>query len=104
VTTLIKGETAIEEATDSTELNTRAALSKLTVTQTAQTFTLPDGRFDGQKKRFVHVAGGFSLALAPETKLGYATISLTGVGSTVELQFLNGLGWVVISSFAATIA
>lgn len=84
-------------------VNLTTQATALTSTGAAQAITLADG-VNGQIKTIVHDVDGGSAVLTPTTKTGFSTITFTNVGETVTLQYFTTRGWMVLSSYLATVA
>jgi len=95
--------TGVQNLTGAGEIDLSHAVTLFTSTAGAQLLTLEDGTH-GQIKTIIHAADGGSGVLTPTTKTGFNTITFTYVGDTVTLQFITGLGWIVLGSFVTTFA
>lgn len=74
----------------------------LTTTGAAQALTLADGTA-GQVKIITHVVDGGSAVLTPTTKIGFSTITFTGVGESATLVY-TAAGWAIVSLNGAVAA
>jgi hypothetical protein len=77
-------------------------LTSLTTTGSAQALTLADGTV-GQVKVIVHVVDGGSAVLTPTTKIGFSTITFTGVGESASLVY-TAAGWAITALNGAVAA
>ena len=77
-------------------------LTSLTTTGAAQALTLADGTV-GQTKVIVHVVDGGSAVLTPTTKIGFSTITFTGVGESASLVYTSA-GWAITALNGAVAA
>jgi hypothetical protein len=74
----------------------------LTTTGSAQALTLANGTA-GQVKIITHVVDGGSAVLTPTTKIGFSTITFTGVGESATLVY-TAAGWAIVSLNGAVAA
>lgn len=74
----------------------------LTTTGAAQALTLANGT-TGQVKIITHVVDGGSAVLTPTTKIGFSTITFTGVGESATLVY-TAAGWAIVSLNGAVAA
>ena len=79
-----------------------AGTVRLTTTGT-DALTLANGT-NGQILTIVMVVDGGDGTLTPTTKTGFSTITFDAVGNSVTLQYFTTLGWMIVSSFNATVA
>lgn len=78
------------------------ALTQLTTTGSAQALTLANGTA-GEIKVIVHVVDGGSAVLTPTTKIGFSTITFTGVGESATLVYTDA-GWAIVALNGAVAA
>lgn len=78
------------------------ALTQLTTTGSAQALTLANGTA-GELKVIVHVVDGGSAVLTPTTKIGFSTITFTGVGESATLVY-TAAGWAIVALNGAVAA
>ena len=78
------------------------ALTQLTTTGSAQALTLANGTA-GEIKVIVHVVDGGSAVLTPTTKIGFSTITFTGVGESATLVY-TAAGWAIVALNGAVAA
>jgi hypothetical protein len=83
-------------------VNTTDMLTSLTSTGSAQALTLANGTL-GQLKTIVHVVDGGSAVLTPTTKIGFSTITFTGVGESASLVY-TAAGWAITALNGAVAA
>lgn len=97
--TLVGGVQALSGAgaVDVTNLFT-----SLTSTGSAQALTLANGAA-GQMKTIVHTVDGGSAVLTPTTKIGFSTITFTGVGESATLVY-TAAGWAIVALNGAVAA
>lgn len=97
--TLVGGVQALSGAgaVDVTNLFT-----SLTSTGSAQALTLANGTA-GQLKTIVHTVDGGSAVLTPTTKIGFSTITFTGVGESATLVY-TAAGWAIVALNGAVAA
>ena len=76
-------------------VNLTTSLTSLTTTGAAQALTLADGTA-GQIKIVVHAVDGGSAVLTPTTKIGFSTITFTGVGESATLVY-TAAGWAIVA-------
>jgi hypothetical protein len=97
--TLVGGVQALSGAgaVDITNLFT-----SLTTTGSAQALTLANGTA-GQMKTIVHTVDGGSAVLTPTTKIGFSTITFTGVGESATLVY-TAAGWAIVALNGAVAA
>lgn len=69
----------------------------------ADALTLANG-VNGQILTIVMVAYVGDGTLTPTTKTGFSTITFTGVGDAVVLQYFTTLGWMIVSNYGGTVA
>lgn len=74
----------------------------LTTTGSAQALTLANGTA-GQVKIITHVVDGGSAVLTPTTKIGFSTITFTGVGESATLVY-TAAGWAIVALNGAVAA
>ena len=67
-------------------VNVTSAFTALTTTGSAQALTLANGSV-GELKIITHVVDGGSAVLTPTTKIGFSTITFTGVGESATLVY-----------------
>ena len=79
-----------------------SALTQLTTTGSAQALTLANGTA-GEIKVIVHVVDGGSAVLTPTTKIGFSTITFTGVGESATLVY-TAAGWAIVALNGAVAA
>lgn len=77
-------------------------LTSLTSTGAAQALTLANGSA-GQLKTIVHTVDGGSAVLTPTTKIGFSTITFTGVGESATLVY-TAAGWAIVALNGAVAA
>jgi len=77
-------------------------LTSLTSTGSAQALTLANGTA-GQVKTIVHTVDGGSAVLTPTTKIGFSTITFTGVGESATLVY-TAAGWAIVALNGAVAA
>ena len=78
------------------------AFTSLTTTGAAQALTLADGTV-GEIKIITHTVDGGSAVLTPTTKIGFTTITFTGVGESAMLVYTSA-GWAVVALNGAVAA
>ena len=83
-------------------VNLTTAFTALTTTGSAQALTLADGSA-GQVKIITHVVDGGSAVLTPTTKIGFSTITFTGVGESAMLVY-TAAGWAIVALNGAVAA
>ena len=83
-------------------VNTTDMLTSLTSTGAAQALTLANGTV-GQLKIITHVVDGGSAVLTPTTKIGFTTITFTGVGESAMLVYTSA-GWAIVALNGAVAA
>jgi hypothetical protein len=83
-------------------VNTTDMLTSLTTTGAAQALTLANGT-TGQIKIVTHVVDGGSAVLTPTTKIGFTTITFTGVGESAMLIY-TAAGWAIVALNGAVAA
>jgi hypothetical protein len=83
-------------------VNITDMLTSLTTTGAAQALTLADGTV-GQIKIISHVVDGGSAVLTPTTKIGFTTITFTGVGESAMLVY-TATGWAIVALNGAVAA
>lgn len=83
-------------------VNTTDMLTSLTTTGAAQALTLANGTL-GQIKIVCHVVDGGSAVLTPTTKIGFTTITFTGVGESATLIY-TASGWAIVALNGAVAA
>lgn len=83
-------------------VNLTDMLTSLTTTGAAQALTLANGTL-GQMKIIVHTVDGGSAVLTPTTKIGFTTITFTGVGESATLIY-TALGWAIVALNGAVAA
>jgi hypothetical protein len=77
-------------------------VTSLTSTGSAQALTLANGTA-GQLKTIVHTVDGGSAVLTPTTKIGFSTITFTGVGESATLVY-TAAGWAIVALNGAVAA
>jgi hypothetical protein len=77
-------------------------ITSLTSTGSAQALTLANGTA-GQLKTIVHTVDGGSAVLTPTTKIGFSTITFTGVGESATLVY-TAAGWAIVALNGAVAA
>jgi len=90
--------TGVQNLTGAGAVDVISAVTLFTSTGAGQALTLANGTH-GQIKTIIHAADGGSGVLTAVTKTGWNTYTFTTVGDTLTLQYLTGLGWVVIGFF-----
>jgi hypothetical protein len=83
-------------------VNLTDMLTSLTSTGSAQALTLANGTL-GQLKIISHVVDGGSAVLTPTTKIGFSTITFTGVGESAMLVY-TAAGWAIVALNGAVAA
>lgn len=83
-------------------VNVTDMLTSLTSTGSAQALTLANGTL-GQIKIVAHVVDGGSAVLTPTTKIGFSTITFTGVGESATLVY-TAAGWAIVALNGAVAA
>jgi hypothetical protein len=83
-------------------VNVASAFTALTTTGSAQALTLANGTV-GELKIITHVVDGGSAVLAPTTKIGFSTITFTGVGESATLVYTTA-GWAIVALNGAVAA
>ena len=78
------------------------AFTALTTTGAAQALTLANGSV-GALKIITHVVDGGSAVLTPTTKIGFSTITFTGVGESAMLVY-TAAGWAIVALNGAVAA
>jgi hypothetical protein len=78
------------------------AFTALTTTGAAQALTLANGTV-GEVKIITHVVDGGSAVLTPTTKIGFTTITFTGVGESAMLVY-TAAGWAIVALNGAVAA
>jgi hypothetical protein len=78
------------------------AFTALTTTGAAQALTLANGTV-GEIKIITHVVDGGSAVLTPTTKIGFTTITFTGVGESAMLVY-TAAGWAIVALNGAVAA
>jgi hypothetical protein len=78
------------------------AFTSLTTTGAAQALTLADGTV-GEIKIITHTVDGGSAVLTPTTKIGFTTITFTGVGESAMLVYTSA-GWAIVALNGAVAA
>jgi hypothetical protein len=78
------------------------AFTALTTTGAAQALTLANGTV-GEVKIITHVVDGGSAVLTPTTKIGFTTITFTGVGESAMLIY-TAAGWAIVALNGAVAA
>jgi hypothetical protein len=78
------------------------AFTALTTTGAAQALTLANGAV-GEVKIITHVVDGGSAVLTPTTKIGFTTITFTGVGESAMLVY-TAAGWAIVALNGAVAA
>ena len=78
------------------------AFTNLTTTGAAQALTLANGTA-GEIKIITHVVDGGSAVLTPTTKIGFTTITFTGVGESAMLIY-TAAGWAIVALNGAVAA
>jgi hypothetical protein len=76
-------------------VNITSAFTALTTTGAAQALTLANGTA-GEIKIITHVVDGGSAVLTPTTKIGFSTITFTGVGESAMLIY-TAAGWAIVA-------
>ena len=76
--------------------------TSLTTTGAAQALTLANGS-TGQLKIITHTVDGGSAVLTPTTKIGFSTITFTGVGESATLVYTSA-GWAITALNGAVAA
>lgn len=83
-------------------VNVTSAFTALTTTGAAQALTLANGSV-GELKIITHVVDGGSAVLTPTTKIGFTTITFTGVGESATLVY-TAAGWAIVALNGAVAA
>jgi hypothetical protein len=83
-------------------VNVTSAFTALTTTGAAQALTLANGSA-GELKIITHVVDGGSAVLTPTTKIGFSTITFTGVGESATLIY-TAAGWAIVALNGAVAA
>ena len=83
-------------------VNVTSAFTALTTTGAAQALTLANGSA-GELKIITHVVDGGSAVLTPTTKIGFTTITFTGVGESATLIY-TAAGWAIVALNGAVAA
>jgi hypothetical protein len=83
-------------------VNVTDMLTSLTSTGAAQALTLANGTA-GQIKIITHTVDGGSAVLTPTTKIGFTTITFTGVGESATLIY-TAAGWAIMALNGAVAA
>jgi hypothetical protein len=83
-------------------VNVTSAFTALTTTGAAQALTLANGTA-GELKIITHVVDGGSAVLTPTTKIGFTTITFTGVGESATLIY-TAAGWAIVALNGAVAA
>jgi hypothetical protein len=83
-------------------VNVTDMLTSLTSTGSAQALTLANGTA-GQIKVITHTVDGGSAVLTPTTKIGFTTITFTGVGESATLIY-TAAGWAIMALNGAVAA
>ena len=78
------------------------AFTARTTTGSAQALTLANGTA-GEIKVITHVVDGGSAVLTPTTKIGFSTITFTGVGESAMLVY-TAAGWAIVALNGAVAA
>ena len=78
------------------------AYTNLTTTGAAQALTLANGAL-GEVKIITHAVDGGSAVLTPTTKIGFTTITFTGVGESAMLVYTSA-GWAIVALNGAVAA
>jgi len=78
------------------------AFTSLTTTGSAQALTLANGTA-GEVKIITHTVDGGSAVLTPTTKIGFTTITFTGVGESAMLVYTSA-GWAIVALNGAVAA
>jgi hypothetical protein len=78
------------------------AFTALTTTGATQALTLANGTV-GELKVITHVVDGGSAVLTPTTKIGFTTITFTGVGESAMLVY-TAAGWAIVALNGAVAA
>jgi hypothetical protein len=76
--------------------------TNLTTTGAAQALTLANGTL-GEVKIITHAVDGGSAVLTPTTKIGFSTITFTGVGESAMLVYTSA-GWAIVALNGAVAA
>ena len=76
--------------------------TNLTTTGAAQALTLANGTL-GEIKIISHAVDGGSAVLTPTTKIGFTTITFTGVGESAMLVYTTA-GWAIVALNGAVAA
>ena len=83
-------------------VNVTSAFTALTTTGATQALTLANGTA-GEIKIITHVVDGGSAVLTPTTKIGFTTITFTGVGESAMLIY-TAAGWAIFALNGAVAA
>ena len=83
-------------------VNITSAFTALTTTGATQALTLANGSV-GEIKIITHVVDGGSAVLTPTTKIGFTTITFTGVGESAMLIY-TAAGWAIVALNGAVAA
>lgn len=98
---LILGGTSAKSGPGAIDVTNR--FTNVTTTGTGDALTLADGAV-GQQKTITNTVDAGTGVLTPATKLGFATVTFTNAGDTVQLAWSGALGWVITGSRGVTIA
>lgn len=93
---------SVQALTGAGAVNVTTAVTSLTTTGSAQALTLANGAV-GQFKTIVHTVDGGSAVLTPTTKIGFTTITFTGVGESATLVY-TAAGWAIVALNGAVAA
>ena len=83
-------------------VNVTDMFTSLTSTGAAEALTLANGTA-GQIKIITHTVDGGSAVLTPTTKIGFSTITFTGVGESATLIYTSA-GWAIMALNGAVAA
>lgn len=83
-------------------VNVTDMFTSLTSTGAAEALTLANGTA-GQIKVITHTVDGGSAVLTPTTKIGFTTITFTGVGESATLIYTSA-GWAIMALNGAVAA
>jgi hypothetical protein len=93
---------AVQSLSGAGAVDVTNAFTALTTTGAAQALTLANGTA-GEIKIITHVVDGGSAVLTPTTKIGFTTITFTGVGESAMLVY-TAAGWAIVALNGAVAA
>jgi hypothetical protein len=88
----------VQNLTGAGAVDVTHAATLFTSSSGGQALSLADGTH-GQLKTIIHAADGGSGVLTPTTKTGFSTITFSAAGESATLQFITGLGWVIVAYY-----